>query len=209
MSKVRSLLRSSVFLAVLILAPGQGQGGAFSGHQLDVYDNVFSDESLHARSLDTVTWVNREGRHNIVSYAGDQAIASKTVYLQGDPFVSSFGGGTILYRCTYHARITATGICEGMCGAVTDRTSAPASPTMQRVSEVSQYGKVDLAGTGEKWTTIVISENGQILAKALVGADGKWAAPIWVQSGSHSVQATATDVDGLKSPSSAVISITA
>lgn len=182
-------------------------GIALGGHSLGAYSNYFSVPSLHASAFDTITWYNQEGRHNIVSYAGDQQVASKMLYLQGDPFVSTFGGGTLLYRCTYHSRVTATGVCEGMCAAVTDRTLEPWTPKITSVSAPSSYGRVDLAGTGERWTTIEIWEGQTLLASALAGSDGKWSAPIWFTQGSHSLRIVARDVDGRLSQGAAETSV--
>lgn len=200
------MISAALLTVALSSIPISGQ--ALSGHSLGAYNNYFSERSLHASALDTVTWYNQEGRHNIVSYAGDQEVASKMLYLQGDPFVSTFGGGTLLYRCTYHSRLTSTSVCEGMCAAVTDRTQKPATPKITSTSAPSQYGRVDLAGTGERWTTIEIWEGESLLTSALAGSDGRWAAPVWFSTGTHTVRVVARDVDGRLSEGASGTSVT-
>lgn len=60
----------------------------------------------------------RQGEHHLVAYR--EASWDSGEQPTPNTFRVPFDGGTVRYRCTIHSRIDSGGICNGMCGIITD-----------------------------------------------------------------------------------------
>lgn len=193
-----------MFSSFLLAVPSQA-----ADRSVDIY-GYYSPATTTAISGDTVTWTARQGGHNVYTYNGNQAFQSAPWINQGDTFSVTFTGGTTFYRCTYHSNIAASGACVGMCGAITDKTTAPALPTITSPSDGSSTADqpVQFSGTGEAYTEVRLFEGTAMLGYALVGSAGTWLMPVYVSKGTHTVTAKAFHVNGLESGSTAPITFT-
>ncbi len=176
-------------------------------HEVAAATNYYEPSVVHAAAGDTIRWRVTEGSHDVATYGGNASFQSSQMTRASLPYEHAYQGGVILYRCTPHSSISSSGPCVGMCGAITDRTSAPQAPiiTYPTHGAVLDTATVAFAGTGEAWTTVRLTKNAKLLAEALVRADGTWRAGVRLQRGNHTVTARAYTVDGTPSDSSATV----
>ncbi len=115
-------------LAAVALAPVPGRAASYTISMKDdppgepstpVY---FQARTLSAPAGSTITWANADADyHTVTAYYG-AAFASNAVGPAGS-FTTTYPGGTVLYRCLYHAYLderVSPPACFGMCGAIHD-----------------------------------------------------------------------------------------
>ncbi len=181
--------------------PGPVPAHAVVTHDVNVGNNFYNPAVVHAVAGDTIQWTVTAGAHNVVSYAGDQTFSSSMMNSTSPPYSVDFTGGTVLYRCTPHSSISPSGTCSGMCGAITDRVVAPATPDITQPAAGSNVAinPVTIAGTGDKTTTIKLKEGAADLAATIVSSGGTWSVQVSLSEGSHTITAQAFAADGTAS----------
>lgn len=84
---------------------------------------------------------------------------------------------------------------------LTIATKAPSAPVVSLSQDVLPASLVPLEGTAIPNATLTITENGSLIFKTTVQANGKWSGSVSaVAEGSHTWQVTATDAAGNTSP---------
>jgi len=165
---------------------------------IDVQSNFFSPSPAHPVAGDTIRWTVQSGGHDVVAYAGTMSFASPFM-TSGDPaFTQTYAGGEVLYRCSPHSFIGSNGVCSGMCGVLSDRTAAPAAPTIATPAAGSTVpvGNVTFSGTSEPWTIVRLREAGTPLADVLADGDGGWSIVRSMGGDTHTIEARADAADG-------------
>lgn len=202
------LKTAGVFLLLFALLAGpSAHAGAV--HEVEARNNVFVPDVVHAANGDILRWRVTQGSHNVETYAGDATFASPMMTQASTPYEQPYAGGVILYRCRPHSTVTSGGTCVGMCGAVTDTSAPPVTPAISQPAPGSSSGAtVTFAGTGQRWSTVRLTEQGGKVADALVNGAGSWQVSVQSSQGPHTVTARAYNVDGVASPGSSSVSFT-
>ncbi|HVL90927.1 MAG TPA: hypothetical protein VM841_11910, partial [Actinomycetota bacterium] len=167
---------------------------------------AFDPAVVTAPGGDLIRWTVETGNHTIHAYAG--ATFAHSLVQQGDVVSTTFSGGTALYRCEFHSRIDARSLdCQGMCGAITDRTSAPAPAAITAPADGATIPTriVRITGTAEPQTHAEIRSAGAPIGRALAGNDGRWAIDLDFLRGTHTIVARATHVNGRSAADSAPV----
>lgn len=182
-------------------------GGLF--HFIRSADEIgFTPRVLEALEGDRIKWAASSGNHNFYSYGGGQTIARQAPHQQWE--YTEFGGGTIWYRCTIHSGFTAiNGECRGMCGAITDSTSAPSAPfiTSPLNGASVDVNAVPFSGTGDPFSKVDLYQGTTKVASAIVGQDGNWFAAVPTVLGENTILARAKDPLDRVSPDSASVTL--
>ena len=197
------LLRFAVPVLILSLASVPGHAAE---RAVAVTASSFDPGLLVATGGDLIRWTVQTGSHTIHAYSG--ATFAHSLVQAGDVKTTTFSGGTALYRCQFHSQIDALSLdCQGMCAAVTDRTTAPAAATITAPAGGASIPTriVRLSGTAEPQTHALILEGGADRGRALAGDDGRWAIDVDFPRGTHTVVARATHVNGLSATDSAPV----
>lgn len=197
---------AAVVAAAAALAPAPAQAAV---KDITVRTNVFDPAVTAAAGGDLLRWTVESGNHTITAYSG--GTFNFSLVQPNDVKTFTFAGGTALYRCEFHSTIDPLSLdCQGMCGAVTDRTTAPAAATITTPAQNASIPSaiVRLEGTAQPQTHAVIREGGVDLGRALAGANGIWKIDLPFQRGTHTVVARATHVNGLTGPDSAPLTFT-
>ncbi|HEX9712811.1 MAG TPA: Ig-like domain-containing protein [Actinomycetota bacterium] len=182
----------TALVAVLALLPAQA-----AERSVDVLDFRFEPYALQAFSGDTVTW-NWQGTqpHNITAYSG-ASFASPSQ--RNGSFSVTFGGGTVLYRCTLHSTID-QGPCNGMCGIISNDVTPPAAPTIaQPAAGTTVASPVRIGGTAPGAATVLVRNETGTLGEAVVSGDGSWSLDVTLPDGAHAVIAIARSTLGIES----------
>lgn len=167
--------------------------------QRDVWPSQWAQEfepkALYAEAGDTVKWWGLEKGHDVEGYAG---AGYEKVASSGHIYSTTFGGGTVYYRCTLHSAWSWREKCTGMCGAITDRNSPPITPTIARpLSGDVNQNPVRISGQSDPWNFVAIyGTDGVELDRFLAKADGSWASWIRLPMGANTITAATINPDG-------------
>jgi hypothetical protein len=193
-----------------------------AGHRfidIDVLDRGFSPLAQQAFAGDVVRWTTRSASHNIVAYAPDKKFNSNptgeaaNVLKPGDVYCITYAGGSVWYRDWFSntSVIYPSGVCDGRCGSISDRTEVPAAPSITTPPAPSSVRPSKVTGTSEPLTLVKIAEvpagepaydKGTPMAQALAGENGAWTAYIDLTGGTHYFVARAVDAAGREGPDS-------
>ena len=157
----------------------------------------------HAASGETINWTWSDG-HNVTKYSGDgSGFASPTS--NGGSYSQVFGTGQVWFRCTLHGFLSAGGACQGMCGAYTDRTTAPGVPSFSSpMSGSTVPSTFTLSGNAEPFMLILIKQGAVVRGRAQSTSTGSWSAPVTPAPGAVTLVATANDAEGRASAGASI-----
>ncbi|MHB8512506.1 MAG: cupredoxin domain-containing protein [Actinomycetota bacterium] len=195
MASIRKILTMLV-LCVGAVAPAH----ASTTHDVDVSNFAFTPAKVQAVSGDTIHWTWSSGTHTVTAYSG--ASFDSGTQATGS-FDFAFNGGTVLYYCNIHSSVDpVTLVCSGpMCGAITDKTTAPSVPSISSpaASSTQSSNTVRVGGASDEGTTVNVIEAGATIGTAVANSSGIWNVDVDFSNGSHTISAQATDVNGLTS----------
>ncbi len=195
-----------VLIGAVVLAAAGVPARASTIRQITVSGVSFTPSVVHAVGGDLLRWTVQDGTHTITAYNG--GVFNNSLANPGTVYDFTFAGGTALYRCEFHSGLNAlTLVCEGMCAAITDRTTAPGSTAILTPTDGADIptGTFRMEGTADPQTTAIIAEGGVERARAVANASGIWRVDATFAQGVHSVIAHAVDVDGRAGPDSAPV----
>lgn len=197
----------AVGLVAVVALVASTPASAATTHAVSAKNNYFDPGVVHAIATDTMRWTIVEGSHNVETYGGTMNFQSSMMSQASLPYEQTYQGGVVLYRCRPHSTLSASGICAGMCAAITDSTAPPGVPVIAQPRPGSSLGSttVTFTGTGESWSVVRLTERGSQLGEALVQADHTWTVSTRLSTGAHTVAATAYNVDGTASTGSAQV----
>jgi plastocyanin len=207
MTRFRALSMAATIAVLTAAAPS---AHATTTRNVEAATNYFAPATVQAVAGDTIRWTVTQGSHNVATYAGSASFTSPMMSQASAPYDHVYQGGVILYRCTPHSSLSSSGKCVGMCGAITDRVGAPATPTITSPAEGAHLTSdtVTFRGNGQSFSTVRLTESGLTLGEALVRSDGTWQVSLRLAEGDHTVAARAYDPDGTASASSSSVSFT-
>lgn len=201
--------RGIILLAAALVAGSLLPSAAATTHQVDVRDSFFDPSVVVAEAGDTVTWTWQGSLgHNVTAHQG-ATFASPTQ--STGSFSATFGGGTVLYRCTIHSSLDAQGRCNGMCGLVTDDATPPPSPTVNEpAAGATVRSPVRISGSAQQATRVLIFDGDVQRADVPVATDGGWAVQVTMSDGTHTIDAIAVNARDVRSdPTSISITVDA
>lgn len=177
--------------------------------EIEVIGVTFDPAVVHADLGDQLRWSVSSGQHTITAFSGG-TFAFPFVQ-SGEVWTFNFEGGTALYRCEFHSTLDPLSlVCEGMCGAITSRTTAPGAPSFTTPSpgESIPTATFRMRGNAEPQTTVIVSEGATERTRAVANASGVWQVDVFFENGPHTVTARALDVEGRLGPPTAPLSFT-
>ena len=175
--------------------------------QIEVRNVEFLPAGAAAAAGDTVRFATTSGNHDIDTYAG--AMPDAGLMSAGQSVDVTFPGGTSRYRCTFHSTL-ASGVCDGMCGIVTDSPPAIPLPVITSPADGSTITTPGATVTGtaaSPATRVKIYDGNNFLGDADVSG-GSFSRGFNFAGGSHTLTAISLDGDGFESPVSAEVSFT-
>lgn len=195
------LLLAGVALAAL--APA---GAAPAAKSVTVANFSFTPSSLLAAPGAAITWSWAGGTHNVTAWSG-AAFASGTK--SAGSFSTTYGGGTVKYRCTLHSFFGSPGACDGMCAEIHEDSTPPAAPSIASPAGGASTGAtVTFSGSSSVDTSSVQIREGAAVLATIGASGGAWSGPVtFGGSGSHTLAAVALDAQGNESAASSAVTI--
>jgi plastocyanin len=198
-----------ITMSVVLLVAAFGQTSATAAPEtrgIDVVNNAFAARAVVANAGDTIRWTFKGNGHRVQAYSGasfDSGILNKNA---GETFETTFGGGTVLYRCINHSQLSGpSNDCTDMCGKLTDvpPSDLPQAPTVSSPSHNSTTDNRLVQFTGGVLGNAVkvrMYEGTVELGQAVEVSGGTWQHQWFFENGVHEVRFVAEHSEGYYSP---------